>query len=43
MLMAVAVPAIVEMNPLGANTCPTNSGNVYVSDACSVLVLTIKF
>ena len=42
MLMALAVPAMVEMNPLGASTCPTSSGNVYVSLACSVLVLTIR-
>jgi hypothetical protein len=28
MLMALAVPAIVEMNPLGASTWPTSSGNV---------------
>ena len=28
MLMADAVPAMVEMNPPGANTCPTISGNV---------------
>ena len=42
MLMADAVPAMTEMNPLGAMACPTSSGNVYVSDACSVFVLTIK-
>jgi hypothetical protein len=32
MFIALAVPAMVEINPLGANTCPTNSGKVYVSD-----------
>jgi len=42
MLMALAVPAIVLMSPLGGRTCPTSSGKVYVSLACSVLVLTIK-
>jgi hypothetical protein len=43
MLMADAVPAIVEINPPGARAAPTISGNVYVSDGCSDLVLTIKF
>lgn len=43
MLMALAALAIVEMNPLGASTWPTISGNVYVSLACSDFVLTIKF
>jgi hypothetical protein len=43
MLMALAVPAIVEMNPPGASAAPTISGNVYVSAGASVLVLTIKF
>ena len=28
MLMALAVPAMVEMNPLGASAEPTSSGNV---------------
>jgi hypothetical protein len=28
MLIADAVPAIVEMNPDAGRTCPTNSGNV---------------
>jgi hypothetical protein len=42
MLTAEAVPAKVEMKPLGISAAPTNSGNVYVSDGCKVLVLTIK-
>jgi hypothetical protein len=42
MLTADAVPAKVEMNPLGIMAAPTNSGNVYVSDGWSVLVLTIR-
>ena len=42
MLMAVAVPAKVEMKSPSFSTCPTNSGNVYTSDGCSVLVLVIK-
>lgn len=43
MLMALAVPAIVLMKSPGASTCPTNSGKVYTSLACSVLVLVIRF
>ena len=42
MLIAVAVPARVEINPLGAKTWPTNSGKVYTSAGCKVLVLVIK-
>ena len=40
--MLLAVPAIVDMKPEGINTCPTNSGNVYVSAGCNVLALVIK-
>jgi hypothetical protein len=43
MLMAVAVPAMVEINPLAISTWPTISGKVYTSLAASVLVLVIKF
>ena len=43
MLMAVAVPAMVEINPLAISTWPTISGKVYTSDAAKVLVLVIKF
>ena len=43
MLIDVAALAMVDMNPPGANVCPTISGNVYVSAGCSDLVLTIKF
>ena len=42
MLIADAVPAMVEMKPLFGSTCPTSSGKVYVSDGWSVLVLTIR-
>ena len=42
MLIADPVPAIVEINPFGEMTCPTISGNVYVSEGNKVLVLTIK-
>jgi hypothetical protein len=43
MLIAEAVPAIVEINPPGCSTWPTNSGNVYVSEGSNVLALMIKF
>ena len=43
MLIADAVPAIVEINPPGCRTWPTSSGNVYVSLGNSVLFLIIKF
>jgi hypothetical protein len=42
MLIAAAALATVEIDPPEANAAPTISGNVYVSPACSVLVLTIK-
>jgi hypothetical protein len=42
-LIALAVPAIVEIKLPGSKTCPTISGNVYTSDGCSVFVLVIKF
>jgi hypothetical protein len=42
MLIALAVPAIVLIKSPAPRTCPTNSGNVYTSDACRVLVLVIK-
>ena len=43
MLMAEDAEAIVEINPPGCSTWPTNSGNVYVSEGSSVLALMIKF
>jgi hypothetical protein len=42
MLMALAVPAIVEINPPEGKICPTSSGKRYVSDAAKVRCLTIK-
>ena len=42
MLMALAVPAIVEINPPDGNIWPTSSGKMYVSDAAKDLALTIK-
>jgi hypothetical protein len=42
MLIAVAVPASVDINAPGDNTWPTSSGNVYTSVGCNVLVLVIK-
>ena len=42
MLMALAVPAIVEINPPEGKICPTSSGKIYVSDAAKDLFLTIK-
>jgi hypothetical protein len=43
MLMAEAADAIVEIEPPESMVCPTNSGNVYVSEGNKVLLLTIKF
>jgi hypothetical protein len=43
MLIDEAAEAIVEMNPPGDSTWPTNSGNVYVSEGSRVLALMIKF
>jgi hypothetical protein len=43
MLIAEAAEASVEINPLGASAAPTISGNVYVSEGCKDLVLTIRF
>jgi len=42
MLMALAVPAIVDINPPEGKICPTSSGKIYVSDAAKDLFLTIK-
>ena len=42
MLMALAVPAIVEINPPDGKMWPTSSGKMYVSDAAKVRNLTIK-
>lgn len=42
MLMALAVPAIVEINPPDGKMWPTSSGKMYVSDAAKDLALTIK-
>ena len=42
MLMALAVPAIVEINPPDGNIWPTSSGKIYVSDAAKVRCLMIK-
>jgi hypothetical protein len=42
MLMALAVPAIVDINPPDGNIWPTSSGKMYVSDAAKDLALTIK-
>ena len=42
MLMALAVPAIVEINPPEGKICPTSSGKIYVSDAAKDLFLMIK-
>lgn len=42
MLIALAVPAIVEINPPDGKMWPTSSGKMYVSDAAKDLALTIK-
>jgi hypothetical protein len=43
MLMALAVPAIVEMKLPEDKIWPTSSGNVYTSDAAKDFCLVIKF
>ena len=42
MLIALAVPARVEINADGDNTCPTSSGKVYTSDGCNVLLFVMR-
>ena len=43
MLMLDAALAIAEINPLGGMICPTNSGNVYTSEAANDFSFVIKF